>query len=199
MPDTTRAFLALEIPPERREKLGRLQKLIAPEIPGARWVELDALHVTLTFLGDVPHVDLGRVCRAVQDAAANHEPFELKVEGLGVFPDPTKPRVVWVGLTGPGLEPLQALRDDLAAATRDVGYAPADDRFHPHATLGRIKVGRAAPPIADLSPLLRHYSRWAAGLIRPSEVVVFGSTLDQDGPEYTPLARAKFGGGAGRA
>ena len=194
MADTTRTFIALEIPTERREKLGRLQGLIAPDIPGARWVELDLMHVTLAFLGEIPHVDLGRICRVIQDAASRHAPFELKLEGLGVFPDPAKSRVVWVGLTGPGLEPLEALQNDLAAATREVGYPPADERFHPHVTLGRIKVGKAAPPVADVTPLLRHYAKWAAGMLRPTEVVVYGSTVSEEGPAYTPLTRAKLGG-----
>lgn len=194
MPDTTRTFIALEIPADKRDKLGRLQSLIAPEIPGARWVEMGQFHVTLAFLGDVPHADLAGLCRAVAGVAAGHAPIDLRLEGLGVFPDPRRARVAWVGLAGPGLEALGALQRDVAAAANRAGYPP-DERFSPHVTIGRLKIGRGADPPPDLSPLLRHYQRWMAGSFQAAEVVTFASNPTPDGPAYAALARAPLAGG----
>jgi 2'-5' RNA ligase len=191
MPATTRTFVALEIPAALGEKLRRLQERLAPEAAGVRWVSTLPFHLTLAFLGDVPHADLNAVCLAVAGAAAAFGPFPLLVEGLGAFPDPSRPRVLWVGASGPGLEVLGRLHEAVCRATAGLGY-PADDaqRFHPHVTLGRLKPGKHAAQ--DLGPLVKHFRTWSAGKFTAAEAVTFGSTLTTDGPEYTPLGRAPF-------
>jgi len=195
MADTTRTFVALAIPDDRRAKLGRLQSLVAPEMPGTRWIDPSQFHATLAFLGDVPHADLGKVCKAVGGACADRGPLDLRLEGLGVFPDAARPRVAWVGLTGPDVEELKALRAALVEAVGHAGYPPDDDRFHPHVTLGRLHVRRDAPPPAGLDALLRHYHLWSAGSFRVAEVLTYSSTLTPEGPLYTPIARAPLVGG----
>jgi 2'-5' RNA ligase len=188
MPDTTRTFVALAIPKEYRGKLGRLQAKIAPDFPGTVWVPPENFHVTLAFLGDVPHADLGGLCKAVGEAASGFGPMALRVEGLGVFPKPERPRVVWVGVIGPDLEALVELHRAVSGAAAKAGYPPADDRFHPHVTIGRMKVGRGPAP--EIGPVLRHYQGWAAGSFTAAEVVTFSSTLGDEGPTYTPISRA---------
>lgn len=191
MADTTRTFVALAVPGKLGEKLTHLQTLIAPEAPGARWEVPARFHVTLAFLGDVKHSDLNEVCKTISNAAEGFDPLELRVEGLGVFPDPQKPRTLWVGVIGPGLDSLVALQREVVEAARRAGYPP-DDRFHPHTTLGRLKPGRG--PSRDLTPLLNHYRKWSAGSFTATECITFASTLDPDGPTYTPLDRAPLGG-----
>ena len=44
-----RLFTALEIPDAAAEKLTRLQQ----GLEGARWIERDAFHLTLCFIGEV--------------------------------------------------------------------------------------------------------------------------------------------------
>ena len=115
--------------------------------------EADA-HLTLAFLGEVDHADLASVCRAVAEASAPFSPFELRIRGLGAFPDPARPRVVWAGIEG-DLETLGALQRALVSGLSKAGYRPADDRFHPHVTLGRVKGGRGPSP--DLRPPVRRF------------------------------------------
>jgi 2'-5' RNA ligase len=121
-----------------------------------------------------------------------HAPFELRLEGLGAFPTPARPRVIWVGSSGAGVAPLEGLQKAVVKAVRSVGYPPDDNRFHPHVTLGRIKAGRG--PAADLTALVKHYQTWSAGSFTVSEAVVFASTLTPDGPVYAPLSRAPLEG-----
>ncbi|HMB08713.1 MAG TPA: RNA 2',3'-cyclic phosphodiesterase, partial [Isosphaeraceae bacterium] len=163
-----------------------------PEVPGVRWVTARPFHLTLAFLGDVADTDLNAVCRGVAEAAAGFAPFELRLEGLGVFPDPTRPRTFWVGITGPGLDTLAALQKKIARAVADAGYPPDDNKFHPHVTLGRLKPGRGPAP--DVGPLLRHYRGWSAGSFRVAEAATYASTLSPDGPLYAPLGTAPLGG-----
>jgi len=133
----------------------------------------------------------------VAEAAADSEPFELRLEGLGVFPDPARARVAWVGLTGPGLSALAELRVRVAQAATATLSLPVDSRFSPHVTLGRLKVDRRNP--LDLTSLLKHYRTWSAGAFPVTEVITFASTLTPDGPAYATLGTAPLRGGPGRA
>ena len=188
----TRTFIAIPIPPERAERLSRLQTLIAPTLTGARWIEPARFHITLAFLGDVPDIGLNPVCRAVAEAAKKCPPLALTITGLGVFPDPARPRVVWAGLEGADVEKLAALSKAVAAAVGSAGFAPEDDRFSAHITIGRLKPGRDATE--DCTPLLRHYARWSAGPLAVDEVVTFASQFTAEGPAYVALGRASLKG-----
>jgi 2'-5' RNA ligase len=192
MGKTTRTFIAVVVPEALGQKLARLQTLLAPDVPGVRWVAASPFHLTLAFLGDVADTDLNEVCGAAAAAAAAVESFELRLEGLGAFPNAARPRVVWVGATGPGLAPLATLQKEAAQAVRAAGYPPDDDRFHPHVTLGRIRPGRGRAP--DLSAQVKHYQTWSPGSFPVDEAIVFASTLSPEGPTYTPLGRAPLQG-----
>ena len=191
MARTTRTFIAVAVPETLGQKLTRLQTLLAPDLPGVRWTETPPFHLTLAFLGDVADTDLNDVCHATTSAVAALPSFDLRLEGLGAFPDALRPRVVWVGATGPGVAPLETLQQAVAGAVRGAGYPP-DDRFHPHVTLGRLKPGRAASP--DLTPLVKHYRTWSPGSFTVAEVVVFASTVTADGPHYAALGRGPLAG-----
>jgi 2'-5' RNA ligase len=193
MAATTRTFIAVAVPDALGQKLTRLQTLLAPDLPGVRWSAAHPFHLTLAFLGDIPDTDLNDVCRATAAAAAAFEPFELRLEALGAFPSAARPRVVWVGGTGPGVAPLGTLQKEVVKAVRAVGYPPDDDRFHPHVTLGRIKPGRGRP--LDLTAQVKHYQSWSAGSFTVTEAIVFASTLASEGPTYAPLGRAPLQGG----
>jgi 2'-5' RNA ligase len=185
---TTRTFIAIDMPAPLVARLERLQATLADEVPGIRWSSIGAFHLTLAFLGDVANTDLNDVCRASATAAAPFAPFALKLEGLGAFPDANRPRTVWAGLTGDALAELGRLRTAVAAACAAEGAPPEDDRFHPHITLGRAQK-KAGPP-RNLAAVLNRYRSWSAGTMTVSEVVTYSSTLTPEGPLYVPLARA---------
>lgn len=188
MPDTTRTFIAVAVPDDLGPKLGRLQSLLAAAVPEGRWTSPPPWHITLAFLGDVADPDLNAVCRAVSQASKRFAPFPLALERPGAFPNPARPRVVWAGVGGTGLDTLKDLQAAIAEAVAGLNY-PADAKpYHPHVTLGRLKPGRG--PGRDLTPLLKHHQAWSAGPFRVSEVITFASTLTRDGPAYAPLGRA---------
>jgi 2'-5' RNA ligase len=192
MPKTTRTFIAVAVPENLGERLTRLQAQLAAQVAGVRWTAALPFHVTLAFLGDVADNDLNSVCKAVAGAAAPFSPFEARLHGVGAFPNLNKPRVIWAGLESP--ETLQHLRKAIAKAVAAVGYRPQDDRFTPHATLGRIKTDRRTPPPAGFSQALGPLQDWQGGEFTVSMVVTFASTLTPEGPVYAPLARALLTG-----
>ena len=188
--NSARTFIALPIPDTQRTRLGRLQTLLAPDLPGARWVTPDQFHLTLAFLGDVPDLDLVPVCRAVSDATSMFHRLTLNLGSLGVFPNPERPRTVWVGLGGPDLDQLNALQQAIAEAVAAAGYPTDEDRFTPHITLGRLKGSKAEGP--DLNRQVAHFRTWSAGNFEATQVVAYASTLTPEGPAYMTLTSASL-------
>jgi 2'-5' RNA ligase len=194
MPRTTRTFIALPLPGAVRSKLEALQRALGHEIRGARWLGPEQLHLTLAFLGDVEDTDLNAVCLAVADAVRERPRFTLEIRGLGVFPDPARPRVLWAGILG-DLAMLNDVQRSVFDAATGVGYRP-DERFHPHVTLARLKPDKR--PTVSIGPLLESHKTWSAGVFTADAVLTFASTLTPDGPAYAPLNRAPLSG-KGRA
>ncbi len=190
MSETTRTFIAVVVPATLETRLTRLQSQLAGEVPEGRWELALPFHVTLAFLGDVPHTDLNAVCLAVAEAAKDFSRFELTLESLGAFPGPARPRTVWTSLGGPGLEPLKALQVAVTAAVARLDYRPEARPFQPHVTLGRFGHGRR--PTRDITPVLSHYRTWHAGPFTVSEAVTLSSTQTREGSVYATLGRAPF-------
>ncbi len=174
------------------QELAGWQRALAPEVPGCRWVETQPLHITLAFLGDVPNRDLNELCLAVAAAAEPFGRFELKVQGLGAFPSPARPRVVWAGITADRPRTTGVLRDAVVRAATQAGYRPDDPRFHPHVTLGRISSDRGRP--CDLTEIVRREQGRSAGSFPVVEVVTYASTLGPRGAAYAPLNHARLKG-----
>ena len=125
-----RLFIAIELPADLKRALGRLRV----EIPGARWVPAEQIHLTLAFLGEVEDAALGRLVEELSRIQASG--FELCFTGTGCFPGRRRPRVLWVGLKP------QAHLIDLESRVRAVVLAsgiPQEERpFSPHITLARF-------------------------------------------------------------
>jgi 2'-5' RNA ligase len=192
MPDTTRTFIAIPVPEPQGENLLSLQAKLAPEVPGCRWTASLPFHVTLAFLGDVPNRDLNDLGQAVGSAVESFQPLELRLEGLGAFPSPGKPYVVWAGLTTPDKQRLQDLHKAVVRAAGRGGHGPRDSRFHPHVTLGRIKSGPHGG--CDLTALIQQHQDWSAASFPVHEVVTFASVLGPGGATYTALHHAPLKG-----
>ncbi|MEW6265402.1 MAG: RNA 2',3'-cyclic phosphodiesterase [Thermodesulfobacteriota bacterium] len=185
-----RSFMAIELPEAFHAEIERLRVRLKSAGADVKWVRPAGVHLTLKFLGDVLEDTIGPLARAAAEAVAPHPPLTLSLNGLGVFPGPSQPRVVWVGLAG-DLAALDALRLDLEAAAAKFGFAPEKRPFKPHLTLGRVRSNRGrAELIACLGRLEVEPLSFTAG-----EVIYFKSDLKPSGAEYTALHRLPLEGG----
>jgi 2'-5' RNA ligase len=184
-----RTFIAVDIGQEIRDRIVSLQENLARSGVEVKWVEPENLHITLLFLGEVEAKEIAQVCRIVQQGVEERAPFTLSVETVGCFPNARRPRIVWVGI-GTGTQELCAIHDALEVPLEELGFRREERKYTPHITMGRVKSDR---PTDTLSAALAKRADWSGGEVSIGEVLVMGSELKSDGPEYTVLGRAKLG------
>ncbi|MBU0651939.1 MAG: RNA 2',3'-cyclic phosphodiesterase [Proteobacteria bacterium] len=191
---TIRAFLALDPPEEILREIGRVQDRLRKLIHGdLRWVRPEGIHLTLKFFGDVPENAVVNISTVAGKAAAAVGPFELAIGGTGVFPDPSRPRVVWLGMNGEVAQ-LATFQQGLERALREIGFPPEERPFRPHLTLGRIKSPKG---LTGLTEALEKEKTYTAGLFTASVLSLFQSELTPRGAVYTRLAVYPFTGQEG--
>jgi len=185
-----RTFIAVAIDKTIRDRAVALQEALGRAGADVKWVEPENLHVTLLFLGEVEDRALPAVCRVVADVTAEIAPFEMSIAGAGCFPNPRRPRTLWVGI-GDGLQALVALHDALEPPLLDLGCYRREERsYTPHLTLGRVKGETGADQLASA---LARRADWQGGHVRVTEVLIMSSELRPAGPTYTILGRGKLG------
>ena len=188
----TRTFLAVDTGDAIRKHAVALQKQLGRTIPdGVNWTDPGGMHVTLLFLGEVDDREVVQVCRAVKDVATREPAFSLAVSGVGAFPNPRRPKVVWGGVTE-GADALQRLHAALEERMLDLGcYRKEDRAYTPHLTLGRITDDAAGFALVAELPKL---ADWDGGRVSVNEVRVYTSELRRTGPEYAVIARSALTG-----
>ncbi|OGP83949.1 MAG: 2'-5' RNA ligase [Deltaproteobacteria bacterium RBG_13_65_10] len=189
MEESIRAFVAVEIPGPLRALCAEICRRLAPATGRVGWVKPENLHLTLKFLGNADPSRLERLAESLAHKGAKLHPFEVELKGLGCFPSPRRPRVIWVG-TGEGAEALALLAQKVEGAAAKAGFSREARAFSPHLTLGRVRMD--SPP-ADLGSLLAREDPGSLGRFFVTEVILMKSRLDPGGSIYTPLRRIPLG------
>ena len=189
MSSNIRAFIAIELPTEVKHELGRVSDLLAGQLPPlagpllagpprvVRWVQPGNMHLTLRFLGDTAVSQLQLLSQQLDELTTHHLPFSLQLDRLGCFPNPKRPRVMWVGVTGDN-PALVAVKRELDERLAPLGWAAEDKPFSAHLTIGRVGDGRIPPTLNWKLP------------VNPLPFAVHGihlieSQLTPKGPIYT--------------
>ena len=188
MGTTIRAFVAVPLPSSLLEALRRIQRRLDGQIPhrSVRWVQPEGIHLTLKFLGDVPSDQLPQIEQAL-GAVARYAPGCTFTAGeLGCFPNPRRPRVVWVGVQEPTGR-LAALQDAIEEALAPLGYPPEGRGFSPHLTLGRV--GRKTPrtTAAQVGETVAGTEVGELARVDATQFDLIRSVLKPTGAEYTTL------------
>jgi RNA 2',3'-cyclic 3'-phosphodiesterase len=191
---TIRTFLALDPPEEILREIGRLQDKLRQRIHGdVRWVRPEAIHLTLKFFGDIPEHGVANISAVAGKAAAGVRPLDLAIGGAGVFPDPRRPRVIWLGMSG-DVARLVTFQQGLERSLQEIGFPREERPFRPHLTLGRIKTPKG---LIGLAGVLEKGETYTAGRFTASGLGLFKSDLTPRGAIYTRLAGYPFAGQKG--
>ena len=188
-----RTFIAIELPDEIRHALAEVQKHLRRDVAGVRWLEPGSIHLTLKFLGSIPAEQIQPVAAAALGAVQNEPPLSLGVSGLGAFPNPRRPRVIWVGIEG-DVARLGRLQLRLEEVLEPLGFLREERGFRPHLTLGRVKDPRRPP---DLTRPLADVTLPRCNSFDVREILLYKSDLRPTGAIYTKLQHLPFAGSAG--
>jgi 2'-5' RNA ligase len=178
-----RAFIALTPPVTLQKAFAQVQAAIQRLSLPFRWVQPAQIHLTLKFLGDIVPEATDPIAQAIRQAVTACTPFTLSVQGLGCFPNPARPRVLWMGVHAPH-DILLHLHQRLETELMPLGFAPDDRSFHPHLTLAR---GQQRVNGRQLAAVMQVYGEQLFGEMRIEHVLLYQSQLQRHGAVYTML------------
>ena len=186
--DKIRTFIAVKIPADVRQRLAEVEAVLAASGADVKWVPEGNFHVTLKFLGYVEPDRMDAVKKAVESAVEGIGAFGVTLFGVGAFPKPGRPSVVWVGI-GAGADELKALAERVESALERVGFAREERPFSPHITIGRVKTPRSLDKLRDAIEGLREEY---VGAFEVESTAVMKSDLRPTGPIYSEIADFGF-------
>ncbi len=172
-----RAFLAIELSEEIRERLKGVQDVLRTSSAGMTFVAPENIHITLKFLGEVDTALLPRVMDAMRGVSA--APFPVRV-GRVTVNDPKRPFTVWCTISDGGKS--QELFRCVENALEPLDFIREKRRFLPHATLARIK-----RPDPSLFGVLGKLDTEDYGECTVTGITLKKSTLTPQGPVYEDL------------
>ena len=188
--DTIRTFIAVELPQEIQDELQRLQNSLRASMPDVRWTKYGNIHLTLKFLGDVRLSKVEAIGEAIRSVASQLSPFVMSLAGVGAFPNPRKPRIVWVGVEA-GADELVEMARLVEASMRKLGFPREKPPFRPHLTVGRIR--HLENPEA-MTEALERSEIGELGRFTVEKLSFIKSQLDPGGSIYTTLTEAFLAG-----
>jgi len=175
-----RAFIAIEVSDELREKMTELQKQLS--LDGVKPVEKENLHLTLHFLGEMDETMKEKVIKAMDKLSCKK--FEMSCEGVGAFPSKNYIRVIWVGAEAPELKQIY---DQLGTEFARLGFK--QEQFSPHITLARVKFLKDKE---KLSEFLEENKQLELGECKVEGVFLKKSTLTPRGSIYENVYEKKL-------
>jgi RNA 2',3'-cyclic 3'-phosphodiesterase len=181
-----RIFVALDVPQVVRAALTDVSARLKGICPGARWVRLEGVHITLKFIGEVSPEKLEQIRQELGDLP-NFAPIQIRFAGLGFFPSARRPRVFWAGVQA---DPqLGALAAAIEMKLEPLGVLPEKRAFQPHLTLARFESPEHTQP---LSAAVEALGTPEFGSETFKDFHLYQSVLKRSGAEYTRLVTYPF-------
>lgn len=180
-----RCFVAIEC--NDHDVLTGIKRVqMALESTGAnlKCVENENIHLTLKFLGEIPQHKVDEVAELVQEI--KFEPFNFKVEEVGVFPNLKRPRTIWAGITI-GVSLVSKVFEEVDMKLGKLGFERERRKFHPHLTICRVRGGKNRDQLVEE---LSRLETTVFGMVDVDRIVLKKSVLTPSGPIYTSLAES---------
>ena len=182
----TRAFLSLNLEKPLKIKIAEIQKELQETLSGykIKWENQEKFHLTLRFLGDLDENQLGEIKEGLEKSHHGFMQLEFHSDGIGFFPNPRKPNVVFVALREDGNN-SDKLVEEIDKVITKSGIKP-DKKFVAHITLGRFR--RENRKSADADKLIE---------FEPFDVnfdsyYLMESVLDYRGSKYHEIKKYNF-------
>lgn len=176
-----RAFLAMDIDDDLKPKINKVIKQFKSIDAKIKYVELNNLHLTLKFFGDIDTNGLNLLEDAIERVVSDFRPFSIKIKGCGAFPNTNRIRVIWLGIDED--EIIKDLHDRLDKEFVKLGF-DADRKFSTHLTIGRMKSPKNKNHVKST---IEEIEDIEIGEMEVNRISLKKSTLTPQGPIYEDL------------
>ena len=176
-----RAFLAIDLDEDLKPKINKIIKEFSGIDTKIKYVELQNLHLTLKFFGDIDTNGLNLLKEAIDNVVSQFDPFKIKITGCGAFPNTNHIKVIWVGIEED--EIIRDLHDKLDKEFARLGFEK-DKKFSTHLTVGRMKSAKNKNMVKDV---IEKYSEFEIGEMEVTNISLKKSTLTPSGPIYEDM------------
>ena len=149
----------------------------------AKPVESKNFHFTLQFLGEISEEISQKIIQALQKIEFSS--FSVNLKGIGAFPKPKFPRVIWIGTDDNGGNMLIQLSKKVEKVLEPLGFF-SDKPFKPHITVFRIK-----KKVGDITKELDSQKMIDFGIQEVTSIKLKKSELTSNGPIYSDLEEIK--------
>src|SRR5262249_1839556 len=135
-----RLFCAFELTESLRSRIQKHIQQVRDAVPdaAASWSQPENIHLTVKFFGNVDPARVPVISAAAERVVREFAPIEIAVGNTGVFPRPSRPQVLWIGVEdsrGELLKLQQQLENEFARE----GFPKEDRAFRPHLTIARLR------------------------------------------------------------
>ena len=176
-----RVFLAIDLDDDLKPKIHKIIKKFKGIDANIKYVDLQNLHFTLKFLGDIDTDGIDLISSKIENVIKDFDSFNIKIKGCGAFPNKNRIKVIWVGLDED--EILKDLHDKLDNEFSSIGF-DLDKKFSSHLTIGRMRSAKGKDKVKST---IEAYEDVEIGSMEVNSIVLKKSTLTPSGPIYEDL------------
>jgi 2'-5' RNA ligase len=184
--NTKRLFIAIDIDESIRNDL-KNEVYKKEHLGHLSWVRPENYHLTLKFLGDVPTSDIDKIAGILEKSTRGRGDTTLTYTTLGVFPSPSRPRVIWVGFKESS-DTLKRIANEIDEGLfSELGMQKENRPFTPHLTIARVKKHINKHRLAEF---LKKGVDFKKNSFDVKNIVLYESELKQSGAEYRRIKEA---------
>ncbi|MFH1978734.1 MAG: RNA 2',3'-cyclic phosphodiesterase [Candidatus Aenigmatarchaeota archaeon] len=184
-----RLFIAIDLPVEIKDRIKELVESLEETGADLNISNVDNIHITLKFLGEVREGDVTSVVKIISDITSSYDSFKTHIKGMGYFGNPKFMKVIWLGLaegTDETINIITELNKGLEHIRQD------DHKPSPHITLARVSsnIGRE-----DLLSEIEKMKDVEVGEFSVNKIKLVKSVLRAGGPIYSDVETFTLGTG----
>jgi 2'-5' RNA ligase len=185
-----RLFFAVTLPEELIARVADIQQELRKSIQneGVRWTRPEQFHYTVKFLGEQSEARVHKAIECANSLRDAWQPFELRLGGVGAFPNVKRPSVLWVGAITGG-DVLTEIGATLDKMLVNEGFPREFKPVKAHLTLARIKSYGGE---ASAARALRSAEVGDIGTATIEGFVLMQSDLKSTGSEYAVVESFQF-------
>lgn len=186
-----RAFIAIELPQEIKDAIGKLQAGLKQAGADVKWVNPGNIHLTLKFLGEIDDNKIMEIENILSESAKACKDFYIRPCSIGAFPKIQSPKVIWIGIDKGGSQ-TKLIAQELEEKLAQSGIPKEERPFSCHITIGRTKSflnsGKLIRELINLEGNIQgKFQEFPA-----AKLTLFKSTLTPQGPVYEAVKCASL-------